>query len=218
MKEQVEVPTVDQIISDTAENYSEIVNNIARINSVLPSELSEDPSNTNMLLLLKRYINGLKETKLIIPTDTLVLVHKLLMASDNVTNSTFVRISELLELDWEILMINPNHQMILKSDGSFMYDVEKNFKKACTLQTMLSTLMRYTLDMYGEVDLKRNTEYIPSYSVNNIVAAVRKGKNISAYIFEKFNKLWNISYSYTITSRVDGKVSKTITLDPSGWM
>lgn len=214
----IDIPSVNQIISDTGENYDSIMMNIARNNNVFPSHLDEEESNTNMLLMFKRYVNRLNESQLIFQPGVLDQVHKLICISDNVTNATFLRLTELLELDWCVIMVNPNHRLRLVGDGMCVLDVERDESIKCTLGDMLLTMMTYTINQYGEVDLKKNTSYIPGYSVTNILTAIRHKKRMSSYVFEKFCKIWNISYSYRITSRRNPKYFQDIIMDPSGWM
>lgn len=216
--EDMAIPSVDQIISDTGENLDSIMMNIARNSNVYPSHLDEQESNTNMLLMFKRYVNGLNESRLIFQPGVLDQVHKLICISDNITNATFLRITDLLEVDWCVVMVNPNHRMKLIGDGSRILDVERNESIKCTLGDMLLSMMTHTVNQYGEVDLKKNTSYIPSYSVTNIMTAIRHKKRMSSYVFEKFCKIWNISYSYRITSRKNPKYLQEIIMDPSGWM
>lgn len=214
----IPVPDVSEILSDTSANYNSIVSNIARMNSAVPVKLEEDETNTNMLLVIKRYVNNLPNTKLILNEADLIQVHKLVNISDNVTNSTLLRLTELLKIKWEVRMINPNHKLYLRCDGDDLYNNGEKIDADVTLDTMMLVMLKYVVDNYGEMDLRLNTEYIQPYTVNNILTAIRYKRKISSYIFEKFCKLWGISYSYTITSYVDNSVSQTIMLDPSGWM
>lgn len=214
----IPVPDVSEILSDTSANYNSIVSNIARMNSAVPVKLEEDETNTNMLLVIKRYVNNLPNTKLILNEADLIQVHKLVNISDNVTNSTLLRLTELLKIKWEVRMINPTHKLYLRCDGDDLYNNGEKIDADVTLDTMMLVMLKYVVDNYGEMDLRLNTEYIQPYTVNNILTAIRYKRKISSYIFEKFCKLWGISYSYTITSYVDNSVSQTIMLDPSGWM
>lgn len=214
----ISVPTVDEILTDTKENLDTISHNIAKIVSAIPSELSEGEENTNLLLLVKRYINDLKNTRLLLDEETLSQIHKLVAITDNVTTSTFIRLTQLLNVHWSIVMVNPNHDMLLFADGKTIVDVRRDMRFECTISNMFLKLLRHVIDYYGEVDLRQNVKYIQPYTVNNILSAIRNDHNISSYLFEKFNKLWNISYRYTITSNIDPSVEKEIVLDPSGWM
>lgn len=217
-KTQITAPTVDEIIKDTTDNYNEIVNNITRINAATPSHLTENDTNTNMMLVLKRYINSLSGSGIVLSAETLLQVHKLVSVGDNITTGTFIRLTDLLKVRWELNLINPNHEMFIFCDGTKILDKTAGGTIDCTLDTMLLYLIKYITTTYGELDMRKNTEYIQPYTVNNIMTAVKYNRNISSYIFEKFCKIWNISYSYTITSIEDENVSMTITLDPSGWM
>ena len=212
------VPSVEEILTQTAASYHDIMNNIARMNSAVPNTLIENDTNTNMLLVIKRYINQLPETRLIFTSDDLIQIHKLVSISDNITCATFVRLTRLLRVRWEISMINPNHCLHVTSDGTQVIDHVTGFSESCSLDTMLLQMLQYVVNRYGEVDCRRNIEYIPPYTINNILSAIKSNRNISSYIFEKFNKIWNISYSYTIISTEIPTVQKTITMDPSGWM
>ena len=214
----ITAPSVDEIIQETSDNYNEIMTNIARITAATPTHLTEDETNTNMLLVLKRYINSLAGSGIILSAETLAQVHKLVSVGDNITNNTFLRLTDMLKIRWEINLINPNHNLFIMCDGNKILDKKNGLTIDCTLENMMLTLIKYITTEYGELDLRKNTEYIQPYTVNNIMTAVKYNRRISSYIFEKFCKLWNISYSYTITSTEDEKVSMTITLDPSGWM
>ena len=214
----ITAPSVDEIIQETSDNYNEIMTNIARITAATPTHLTEDEANTNMLLVLKRYINSLAGSGIILSAETLAQVHKLVSVGDNITNNTFLRLTDMLKIRWEINLINPNHNLFIMCDGNKILDKKNGLTIDCTLENMMLTLIKYITTEYGELDLRKNTEYIQPYTVNNIMTAVKYNRRISSYIFEKFCKLWNISYSYTITSTEDEKVSMTITLDPSGWM
>lgn len=214
----INAPTIDEIIKDTTDNYNAIVNNIAKINAATPTHLEESDTNTNMLLVLKRYINSLSGTGIVLSAETLAQIHKLVSVGDNITNGTFIRLTELLKVRWEINLINPNHDMFILCDGTKILDKKKKVSIDCTLDNMLLMLIKYITTEYGELDLQKNTEYIQPYTVNNIMTAVKYNRKISSYIFEKFCKIWSISYSYTIISIEDESVSTTITLDPSGWM
>ena len=213
----IEIPSVDMILKSTKADYDEIVHNIARINSISLSELTEEETNTNMMLLLKRYVNKLPSTKLLISDENMLQIQKLLSVGDNVTNGTFLRLTELLNVRWTIIMVNQPHGMNIRCDGEKIVD-DNHEVVDCTLENMLLTLMKFVLDFYGELDMKLNVKYIQPYTVNNILTAVRYDRRTSSYLFEKFCKIWNISYSYTITSNIDENVVMDITLDPCGWM
>lgn len=220
MKHQqlLSAPSVEEIIQDTSDNYDRIMDNISKINAATPTHLVENETNTNMMLVLKRYINSLNDTDIILSADTLLQIHKLVSVGDNITNGTFVRLTEMLKIKWELNLINPNHDMYIICDGEKILDKKNGGTIECNLDNMMLLLIKYITTEYGELDLRKNTEYIQPYTVNNILTAVKYNRNISSYIFEKFCKLWNISYSYTITSIEDENVNTTITLDPSGWM
>lgn len=214
----MKIPSLDEIIQDTKENYDDINNNIALINSQIPTNLTEQPSNTNLLLLIKRYITGLKGTGILIDSGKLSQAYRLVSITDNVTNTTFVRITDLLRVKWEIRLINPNHNLFLIANTDKILDVKKDLTVECYAGNVLLILMQHILDNYGNVDLRMNTKFIPSYNVSNLVASVRGGKNISSYLFEKFCKMWNISYTYTMTSVDNPSYSVNIVMDPSGWV
>ena len=205
------------ILKSTKADYDEIVHNIARINSISLSELTEEETNTNMMLLLKRYVNKLPSTKLLISDENMLQIQKLLSVGDNITNGTFLRLTELLNVRWTVIMVNQPHGMNIRCDGEKIID-DNHEVVDCTLENMLLTLMKFVLDFYGELDMKLNVKYIQPYTVNNILTAVRYDRRTSSYLFEKFCKIWNISYSYTITSNIDENVVMDITLDPCGWM
>lgn len=213
----IDIPSVDMILKSTKADYDEIVHNIARINSISLSELTEEETNTNMMLLLKRYVNKLPSTKLLISDENMLQIQKLLSVGDNITNGTFLRLTELLNVRWTVIMVNQPHGMNIRCDGEKIVD-DNHEVVDCTLENMLLTLMKFVLDFYGELDMKLNVKYIQPYTVNNILTAVRYDRRTSSYLFEKFCKIWNISYSYTITSNIDENVVMDITLDPCGWM
>lgn len=217
-KVTIAAPSVDEIIKNTSDNYDEIMNNISRINAAIPTHLTENDTNTNMMLVLKRYINSLAGSGIVLSAETLMQIHKLVSVGDNITNGTFLRLTEMLKIKWELNLINPNHDMFIMCDGYKILDKKNGGTIDCSLDNMLLYLIKYIVAEYGELDLRKNTEYIQPYTVNNILTAVKYNRNISSYIFEKFCKIWNISYSYTITSIEDESISATITLDPSGWM
>jgi hypothetical protein len=216
-KASIVVPSVDEILKETAENFEAISENINRINNTNPPELEENESNTNMLLLIKRYINNLPNTGLILSSDDLGTISKLISITDNITNATFTRICDMLNVSFTITIMNPNHKLYIQSDGKTLSDNGREMTIDTTTGTMLANILQHVINYYGEVDLKRNTEYIPVYSINNILTAIKNDRKISSYLFEKFCKLWGISYRYIITSNVDTKVQLDLTIDPSQW-
>lgn len=212
------LPSVADILKETEENYTAITENINKINNVAPPELEENDTNTNLLLLIKRYFNNLSSTDLIVPPDDLGTISKLISITDNITNATFKRITELLNVSWRITTLNPNHCLHLVIEDGQLVDNNKGHIEDVTIDTMMAQMLSYIIVQYGEVDLKKNTEYIPVYSINNIITAIKNNRKISSYLFEKFCKLWGISYRYEMISNVDDSVALDITIDPSQWM
>lgn len=214
----MKIPSVEDILKETEEKYDEISNNIALMVSQVPNNLVESPSNTNMLLVLKRYIMGLKGKGILIQSDEYEKIVRLVSTNNNVTTTSFIKLTELLRIRWEIRLVNPNHEMYLVADTHHLFDERKKLTEDFTDGNMLLWIMRYVVNNYGQVDLRLNTNYVPPYNVSNLVAAIRSEKHISSYLFEKFCKLWNISYSYEIISVENDQVREKIEMDPSGWL
>lgn len=214
----MKMPTLEEILQDTETNRQRIENNIALMSTDVPTNLVEEPTNTNMLLIIKRYILALKGAGIYVSSEDFSQIFRLVSISDNVTNTSFVRLTELLKVRWEIRLINPNHDLFLVADTNRIFDENKKMSIECDAGNLFLSIMRYVLDNYGNVDLRLNTKYVPAYNVSNILAAIRGGKNISSYLFEKFCKMWNISYSYEMISLEKDSVRMRIVMDPSGWI
>lgn len=217
IKPMIVLPTVEEILRNTEENYNAISENINRINNSTPPELEENETNTNLLLLIKRYINALSGTGLIISSEDLIIISKLISITDNITNATFSRITDLLNVNWKIVVVNPNHDLHIVAENGKMIDHEMDHTEDTVTETIMAQILSRIVNFYGEVDLKKNTEYIPVYSINNILTAIKNNRKISSYLFEKFCKLWGISYLYEMRSNKDPSVSQTLTIDPSQW-